>query len=72
MSSSIVHTPAEIGARIRNRRTRLGLTQVDLAGVARVTPRLVGEIENGKGTAQLEGVLRVLSALGLDIHLRPR
>jgi HTH-type transcriptional regulator/antitoxin HipB len=72
MSSSIVHTPTEIGARIRNRRTRLGLTQVDLAGVARVTPRLVGEIENGKGTAQLEGVLRVLSALGLDIHLRPR
>lgn len=72
MSSSIVHTPTEIGARIRSRRTRLGLTQVDLAGVARVTPRLVGEIENGKGTAQLEGVLRVLSALGLDIHLRPR
>lgn len=72
MSSWIVHNPTDIGERIRDRRTRLGLTQVDLAGVSRVTPRLVGEIENGKGTAQLAGVLRVLSALGLDVHLRTR
>lgn len=72
MSDGIVHTPREIGERIRDRRTRLGLTQADLAGVAKVTPRLVGELEHGKETAHLEGVLRVLSALGLDVHLRTR
>lgn len=72
MSDQIVHTPREIGERIRERRTRLRLTQADLAAVAKVTPRLVGELEHGKGTAHLEGVLRVLSALGLDVHLRTR
>ncbi len=62
----------DLGRRIRERRVALRLTQVDLAGVARVTPRLVGEIENGKTTARIDGVLRVLAALGLDLHLRSR
>lgn len=62
----------DLGARIRARRVELGLTQIDLAGVARVTPRLVGELEHGKATAQLDGAMRVLAALGLDIHLRTR
>lgn len=62
----------ELGAHIRIRRTELRLTQIELADVARVTPRLVGELEHGKSTARLEGVMRVLAALGLDIYLRTR
>lgn len=61
-----------LGARVRSRRKDLGLTQIDLAGVARVTPRFVGELERGKPRAQLDGVLRILAALGLDLHLRAR
>jgi HTH-type transcriptional regulator/antitoxin HipB len=61
-----------LGAAVRKRRTDLRLTQEDLAGVARVTPRLVGEVERGKRTAQLAGVLRILAALGLDLYLEAR
>lgn len=67
-----VKTAAELGSRVRERRTELRLTQADLAGVARVTPRLLGEVERGKPTAQIDGVLRILEALGLDVHLRSR
>lgn len=72
MADWLIRNPSELGRRIRERRSSLGLTQVDLAGVAKVTPRLVGELEGGKETARIDGVLRVLAALGLDVHLRAR
>jgi hypothetical protein len=37
-----------------------------------VTPRLLGEVERGKATAQLDGVLRILAALGLDLFVKAR
>jgi HTH-type transcriptional regulator / antitoxin HipB len=67
-----VKTPEELGALIRARRNELKLTQEDLAGVALVTPRLLGEVERGKPTAQLDGLLRILAALGIDLFARPR
>lgn len=54
------------------RRTGLRLTQEDLAAAALVTPRLLGEVERGKTTAQLDGVLRILAALGLDLYVKTR
>lgn len=72
MNEHKITNAQELGARIRRRRTELHLTQVDLADFARVTPRLVGELEHGKSTARIEGVMRVLTALGLDIYLRTR
>lgn len=67
-----VKTPEELGALVRSRRTGQKLTQEDLAAVALVTPRLVGELERGKRTAQLDGVLRILAALGIDLVAKPR
>lgn len=67
-----IQTPEELGARIRRRRADLQLTQEELAAVAMVNPRLLGEVERGKKTAQLDGLLRILAALGLDIHVKAR
>ena len=67
-----IQSPVDLGARVRNRRADLRLIQEQLAAVAMVTPRLLGEVERGKKTAQLDGVLRILAALGLDLYLRPR
>lgn len=70
--AATVHSPAELGARIRKRRKALGLTQTELAGVARTSLRFVSELERGKSTAQLAGVMRVLRTLGLEIEVRER
>lgn len=67
-----IQDPVGLGTAIRKRRADLRLTQEDLAAVARITPRLLGELERGKATAQLDGVLRVLAALGLDLYVRTR
>lgn len=72
MSEVKIANANDLGARIRARRVELRLTQVELADVARVSPRLVGELERGKSTAHLEGVIRTLAALGLDIYLHTR
>ena len=67
-----IESSRQLGARVRARRTGLGLTQEDLAAAALVTPRLLGEVERGKATAQLDGVMRILAALGLDLFLKAR
>lgn len=72
MTDGRIQNPEELGTRIRQRRTDLRLTQEELAAVAMVTPRLLGEVERGKKTAQLDGLLRILAALGLDLYLQTR
>lgn len=68
----LIDSPAALGLAIRERRKELGLNQTELADVARTSLRLVSELERGKATAQLGGVLRVLAALGLDLCTRAR
>ncbi len=61
-----------LGRLIRTRRKELRLNQTELADVARTTLRFVSELERGKPTAQLDGVLRVLAALGIKLEARMR
>jgi HTH-type transcriptional regulator/antitoxin HipB len=64
--------PQALGEIVRARRRAHGLTQVQLAGVARTTIRLVSEIERGKPSVQLDTLTRVLEALGLELVARSR
>lgn len=72
MEYARIENAQELGARIRERRAELGLTQGELADVSRVTLRFVSELENGKQSAQWAGIQRVLAALGLNMYLEPR
>lgn len=62
----------EIGLRVRDARDALGLRQDELALAAGVSTRLVHEIERGKPTSQLDGLVRVLGALGLTLEVGER
>lgn len=59
----------EFARAIRARRTSLGLRQEQLADLAGVSERFVYALESGKGTARLDKVLPLLSALGLHLEL---
>jgi y4mF family transcriptional regulator len=72
MKPTAIETPEKLGLVIKARRKELGLNQTELADVARVTLRLVSELERGKPTAQLDGILRVLAALGIELEGRAR
>jgi y4mF family transcriptional regulator len=63
---------ARIGQAIREHREEQGLRQEDLALAAGVSRRLLVAIEAGKPTARLDGLLRILAALGLTLDVSPR
>jgi Helix-turn-helix. len=62
----------KIGERIRLARERDGLRQDELAFAAGVSTRLVHQIESGKPTTRLDGLLKVLQALGLTLEIAER
>jgi y4mF family transcriptional regulator len=65
-------TPRDFGQRIRERRKRLALSQSALADVVGVNRRVIGELERGKPSVQLDIAMRVAEAVGLDVELRER
>lgn len=56
------------GEVIRKVRKKQGLTQAQLAGIVNTSPRLIGELERGKPTIQLEKALKVAWMLGVNIE----
>jgi transcriptional regulator with XRE-family HTH domain len=72
MDTQPIRDALDLGARVRERRLELRLTQGELADVSRVSLRFVSELERGKQTAQYAGIQRVLAALGLDLYLESR
>jgi HTH-type transcriptional regulator / antitoxin HipB len=66
-----VSDPAQLGFLIRQVRKAQGITQEDLSEMARVGPRLIGEIERGKPTAEIGKVFQLMTSLGLVITIQP-
>jgi y4mF family transcriptional regulator len=67
-----VSDPGQLGSLIRQVRKAQGITQEDLSEMARVGPRLIGEIERGKPTAEIGKVFQLMTSLGLVISIQPR
>jgi len=59
----------ELGAAIRTERKRLKVTQKELAMAAGIGLRFLIELELGKPTARIEGVFKVLQALGIKLTI---
>jgi transcriptional regulator with XRE-family HTH domain len=68
----IVRTSIDLGSALRARRRELGLAQEEISSVIGVNRRVIGELERGKGTVQLQIAMEAARALGLDIELEPR
>jgi HTH-type transcriptional regulator/antitoxin HipB len=66
------NSAAAMGAAIRKRRRELSMTQDDLALSIGVNRKVIGQLEGGKQTVQLDIVLRTARALGLNIGVEAR
>jgi len=58
---------AEVGARIMERRKKLGLTQEALAEKGNVTPQFVSYAESGKRAMRPENLVKIASALEVSV-----
>ncbi|MGV0960153.1 MAG: helix-turn-helix transcriptional regulator [Limnohabitans sp.] len=63
------HSPQQLWRCHPHRRKQIALTQPQLALAAGVGVRFVVELEAGKSTVRLAQVLRVIQALGGEIHI---
>jgi HTH-type transcriptional regulator/antitoxin HipB len=62
-----IRTPTDLGALIRDRRTKLGLDQKSLAAKVGVSRQWIVEVEKGKPRAEIGLVLRTVDTLGIQL-----
>lgn len=61
-----------IGEEVKENRKRMGLTQIELARYANVSPKFVIELENNKKTIQLDKLLDVLNVFDLTLSVKSK
>jgi transcriptional regulator with XRE-family HTH domain len=61
-----------LGAATAARRRELGLTQRELSQLSGVSERSIQALEAGKGSLQVDLLVRVLDAIGLSLTVVPR
>jgi transcriptional regulator with XRE-family HTH domain len=68
-----ISSARQLGVEIRARRKQTQLTATEAAALARVSRRLLIELERGKRpNVSLSAVLRILAILGLDMEVKAR
>ncbi|MGE4098720.1 MAG: helix-turn-helix domain-containing protein [Hyphomonadaceae bacterium] len=63
--------PAEVGAIVREYRRARQMRQAELAQRLGVSAKWLSQFENGKATAQIGLVIRVLHELGFELRVEP-
>lgn len=70
MPAHTITLPRQLGMAVRNQRKRLDLTQAQLAERARVSRRLITNLELGDADGiALNNILRILGALDMDLSV---
>lgn len=67
-----LHSVADLGAWIRNRRTQLNLRIDDAAALCGVTVQMLSDLETGKRAARFNLALKVANELGLALLAIPK
>ena len=67
-----VQNATDLGQCMRKRRKKLGYTQVEVAMMLGCSPRLIGEMERGRGSVAFDRMLAYATGLGIDIVAFPR
>jgi HTH-type transcriptional regulator/antitoxin HipB len=69
---SKVFDPRELGEALRRARRAKRMTQIELAQSANVARSAVQKLEEGRGTVNLDTVLKLLRTLSLDLEIVSR
>ncbi len=67
-----VHTVQQLGAALRSRRNQKNLTQYEAGQAVGLLSKTVSGLETDPERASVRSLLRLLSALDLELVLRPK
>ena len=68
----IARTPQQLGAAIRRKRRQLGISQQALGDLVHIRQATISRLEAGEPATRLQTLFDALSALDLEIVIRPR
>ncbi len=72
MSTQPIFTARDAGQVLKAARRRRRVTQIELAQHANVSRGVVQKLEEGRGTVNLDTLIKIANILGLDIRLVER
>ena len=72
MTEQIARTPKQIGAAVRRCRRTLGMNQQDVGKKTQLRQATISRLEAGEAGSQLRTLFGVLTALNLELVVRPR
>ena len=72
MTEQLARTPKQIGAAVRRRRRTLGMNQKDVGTKTHLRQATISGLEAGEAGTQLRTLFGVLTALNLELVIRPR
>lgn len=72
MSDAIARNEKQLGAILRRARKQAGMSQSDLGDHIHLRQGTVSRLEAGQPAVQLRTLMAVLSALNLELTVRPR
>ena len=72
MNDQIARTPKQVGDAVRRRRRSQGLKQKDLGDKTKLRQATISGLEAGEPGTQLRTLLAVITALDLELVIRPR
>jgi HTH-type transcriptional regulator / antitoxin HipB len=68
----IARTSKQIGEALRRERRRVKMSQSELAAKANLRQQTISSVENGDSGTQLRTLLEIITALDLELLVRPR
>lgn len=68
----LIHTPSQLGQALRARRKSLGSNQTDTGARVGLTQNTVSKLELNPAPSTIDSLLRLASALDLELVLRPK
>jgi transcriptional regulator with XRE-family HTH domain len=70
--TTVVRSSEDLAGLVRARRHELGLSQEALSGITGIDRAFLSLFERGRRKMSIDGVLRLVQALGMDVEIRPR
>jgi HTH-type transcriptional regulator / antitoxin HipB len=72
MTNQIARNPKQVGGALRRRRRSLGMNQKDIAGKTSLRQATISGVEAGEPGTQLRTLFDILTALDMELVVRPR
>ena len=68
----IITDTATLGKMLKTRRKELGITQAYLSEVTGLSTTFISDVENGKSTAEIGRIIKLVNMLGMDLIVESR